>query len=456
MHTLLRYLLLSSALLGAVQAIAQEKPLTRILFVFDASNSMHGRWDTKSKIEVARKLLGESMDELKGVENLELALRVYGHQTPITPGNQDCEDTRLEVAFGPDNHNRIKQIVNQINPKGTTPIARSLEKAANDFPKCKDCRNIIILITDGIEACDGDPCAVSRALQKKGVILKPFVIGVGLDEGFKSTFECVGNYYDASNEETFQNVLRIVISQALNSTTSQINLLNINGKPTESDVPVSIFNNHTGELVWNIVHTLNHRGDPDTLNLDPTVNYDFVVHSLPQVRKDNVSLAPGIHNVIGIDVPRGSLELKMAAKIRGMEMQAIVRQKGEMNTLHVQTFNTQQQYLVGTYDLEVLTLPRLLIKDVAIDQSHTTTIEIPQPGVVNLQMNSPGYGSIFELGKGEMKWVCDLDDNTASAQYHLLPGKYKIVYRSKKAKQTIYSKEQEFSIQPGASTHLKL
>ncbi len=436
--------------------LAQDQPLTRILFVFDASNSMNGRWDTNSKIHVARELLHQSMDELASAKNLELALRVYGHQTPIRAGNQDCEDTRLEVPFGKYNHERIKKVISEINPKGTTPIARSLEKAGGDFPPCKDCRNIIILITDGIEACDGDPCAVSRSLQKRNVILKPFVIGIGLDEGFKSTFECVGNYYDATNEATFRTVLEIVISQALNSTTSQINLLNINGKPTETDVAVSLYNQDTDEAVWHLVHTLNHKGNPDTLNIDPVINYRIKVHTIPPVEKSNIKIIPGIHNIIGVESPQGTLELKVAGRNRGVEYQAIIRQEGKSETLHVQQFNQQEKYLVGTYDLEVLSLPRLSITDVNIDQSHTTTVEIPQPGVINLSLSSPGYGSIFELSKGQMNWVCDLTENATNSQYNLLPGNYKVVYRSRNSKETIYSREQEFTIRSGSSTNIKL
>lgn len=450
-----KYVILLGCLLATIPALAQEKPLTRILFVFDASNSMHGRWDTKSKIEVARELLNQSMDELRGTENLELALRVYGHQTAIRAGAQDCEDSRLEVPFGPNNYSRIKSTIANINPKGTTPIAYSLEKAADDFPNCKDCRNIIILITDGIEACDGDPCAVSRALQKRNVILKPFVIGIGLDEGFKSTFECVGNYYDATNEDTFRHVLQIVISQALNSTTSQINLNNVNGKPTETNVPVSLIDANSGAIVWNFVHTLNHFGNPDTLNIDPSVTYHLKVHTIPPVEKKNVKITPGIHNVIGVDAGQGVLELKVSGRMRGNVLQAIVRKKGDMQTLNVQAFNQNQKYLVGTYDLEVLSLPRMMISDVSIDQSHTTTVQIPEPGVVNIAMASPGYGSIFSLDKGEMTWVCSLSENVTNSQYNLLPGKYKVVYRSKNSKDTIYSKEQEFSIQSGSSTNIK-
>ena len=82
------------------------------------------------KIKLAREILGEALDDLKGTPNLEIALRVYGHQSPVTPTYQDCDDTKLEVEFGPDNYDRIRSFINRVEPKGTTPIARSLEASA--------------------------------------------------------------------------------------------------------------------------------------------------------------------------------------------------------------------------------------------------------------------------------------------------------------------------------------
>ncbi len=183
------------ALLPLHHLMAQDletgyEPHSRILFIFDASNSMAGDWEGDVKINIARRILIEMVDSLQHVENVEMALRIYGHQSPVPP--QDCSDTKLEVPFAPDNASRIRQKLRFISPKGTTPIARSLEQSAEDFPPCRSCRDIIILITDGVEACDGDPCAVSKKLQKKGIVLKPFVIGIGNDPWFKETFSCIG------------------------------------------------------------------------------------------------------------------------------------------------------------------------------------------------------------------------------------------------------------------------
>jgi Ca-activated chloride channel family protein len=163
---------------------------------------MYARMDNDTRVNVARRLLGKTLDSLEGTPNLEIALRVYGHTSP--PNQRNCKDTRLEVPFRKNNFTEIKNRINAITPKGTTLIAHSLLQSAYDFPKEPFTRNVIILITDGIEECQGDPCAVSEALQSQGIILKPFIIGLGSTEDFKKAFECVGRYYDANTEQGFE------------------------------------------------------------------------------------------------------------------------------------------------------------------------------------------------------------------------------------------------------------
>ncbi len=199
--------------------VSAQTPKTRILFVLDGSGSMYAKMGTDNRITVAKRLLTRLVDSLKYQDELELALRVYGHQSLKTDRN--CKDTRLEVPFSPNNHLIIKDKIKTIRPKGTTLIAYSLQEAAYDFPKNPNVRNVIILITDGIEECDGDPCAISTALQKQGVVLRPFIIGLGLTAEFKTQFECVGRYFEAETENDFEDVLNVVISQAINNTSNK-------------------------------------------------------------------------------------------------------------------------------------------------------------------------------------------------------------------------------------------
>ncbi len=438
------------------QSKSDDETLTRILFVFDGSQSMYGRWESGKKIDIAQRLMTRMLDSLQSLnsDRFQLALRVYGHQRPVPP--QDCNDTRLEVPFKNNNIGRIKSTINGINPKGTTPIARSLLRAANDFPPCENCRNVIILITDGVEACDEDPCAASRMLQKKGITLKPFVIGIGLDKNFRETFECVGNYYDAADERTFKQVLNVVISQALDNTTAQINLLDKNNIASETDVAITFRDKVSGKLTKQLVHTLNYKGNPDTIYLDPLVNYEMIVHSLPPRRADSVRIAAGKHNQIGLKMPRGSLALTISNRATYENLKCIVREHGKRPILHVQDFNTTQKYLAGHYDIEILTLPRYIQEKLEIKAGETTTIGIPSPGKVNFSASAPGYGSILLEKEDELEWVVDLDSEQSRQSISLQPGNYRVIFRTKSSRKSEYTTAKSFSVGSGATTIVKL
>lgn len=430
------------------------KPLTRIEFVFDASFSMFGQWQSGMKMDIAKKMLTEFLDSIKGIDNLEIALRCYGHQHSLRP-ERDCKDTKLEVPFGKDNFLAIKNKLKNISPKGTTPIAYSLEQCAPDFPTAssKSVRNIIILITDGIEECDGDPCAVSLALQKKGIILKPFIIGIGLDQSFINSFGCIGKFYDASNESSFRTILNVVISQALNNTTAQVNLNDLVGRPTETDVDMTFYDQQSGMIKYNYMHTINNKGVPDTIIIDPLSTYRMVVHTIPEVEKKDITLVAGKHNIIAVDAPQGYINLKMNGNYNP---NCIVRKKGEMQTLHIQQFNMQEKYIVGKYDLEILTLPRIYLDKVDVGQSKTTTIEIPQAGTVSIAKPSEGPGSVYVLEGNKMTFVCNLNPNIMQESVILQPGKYRIEYRPKNAKESVYTIEKDFKIESGITTPLRL
>lgn len=434
----------------------QEAKKTRILFIFDGSNSMNAQWEKGTKIKIAKRLLTQTLDSLKGIENIEVGLRMYGHQTRIIPGHQDCSDTKLEVPLASGNENiaRIQSKIRGLEPKGTTPIARSLEYAAEDFPDCADCRNVIILISDGIEACDEDPCAVSRALREKGIKLQPFIIGLGLDTSYLSQFECIGEFMSAETEDSFQSVLNFVISQALNNTTAQIDLLNTNGEAKETDVTMSIYNQKNNKLMHTYMHTINRKQVPDTVALNPLYTYKIVVHTTPKQIKENIKLVSGIHNTIKIDAPQGTLNLKIqGSDSKFTNINCIVRKQGDLNTLNIQTMNYEHKYIVGTYDLEIMTLPRIYINDVKINQSKSSQITIPDNGILEISKGE-GPCAIFAVNKGQNEWVCNISEEAGNIAYKLQPGKYRIIYRSEKSMNTAHTIEKEIKIAPNLTERI--
>lgn len=434
---------------------AQEEPLTRILFILDASNSMNARWGTNTRIETAKELLAKTVDELKDVPNLEIGLRVYGHQSPITATFEDCNDTKLEVPFGQGNHDRIKTRIKSIYAKGTTPIARSLEAAAGDFPDAKS-RNIIILITDGLEACDNDPCVIAQKLKDKEVKVTPFVIGLGMDLSYLEKFNCIGTYADAETPESFSLVLENIVAKALMNTTVQINLNDITGKPTETDVTMFLYEAGTTNLKYTFTHTLNKYGNPDTLILDPKYKYDLVVNTTPGVGKKNITIVRNQHNTIVVDAPQGFIKTRFINASRPYQIETRISKADDPTTLNVQKVETSDKYIVGKYDVEILTLPRIYVT-VDVEQSNTAFIDIRAPGFLKYTTSHVIVGQIFtENSNGTWDWVCNLKDGARSDEWQLQPGAYRIVYRPEHLKSSSYTLEKNFRINSNTTVTIKL
>ncbi|MGF1637189.1 MAG: VWA domain-containing protein [Cyclobacteriaceae bacterium] len=453
-HTYCRIiiLLVGSTCMATAQQAEQNLPdKTRILFMFDASGSMLAPWENTLRIHVAKKLLSDMVDSLKVNESLELALRVYGHQ--FDQRFRRCDDSKLEVPFHKNNHDAIIQKIRQIKPQGNTPIAYSLEQSANDFPSQSGYRNILIMITDGIESCDGDPCAVSRALQQKNIFLKPFVIGIGMDKKFEDAFGCMGTFYDASDINTFKKALTDAIQISLDKTTVSVELQDDRGLSTETDVNVTFINNVTGQAMFDFVHYLDSKGRPDSVEVETVLTYDVQVNTIPPVVRKNVRFESGQHNVLKIKSPRGLLRIEMPGHTEYKEpVKAQVRdlQSGRLLT----HFNIPGEVLLltGHYRIEVLTLPVTIMPEVTISKDTPRNYKLNQPAVVNFVSSSTGVGSLYKMNAaGGQEWISDLNPKQLRQTLAMQPGDYKVVMRSEKAKGSKFTKVRNFSLKPGAS-----
>lgn len=416
---------------------------------------MNAKWGKQTRIEAAKELLAKTVDDLQDVPNLEIGLRVYGHQSPITATFQDCNDTKLEVPFATNNFSKVKYRIKSIQAKGTTPIARSLEAAADDFPN-QDSRNVIILITDGLEACDNDPCVIAKKLKDKGVKVTPFVIGLGMDLSYLEKFRCIGTYEDAETKESFNRVLKNVVAKALLNTTAQINLNDISGAPTETDVTMFLYEAGTTNLKYTYTHTINKFGNPDTLIIDPSLKYDLVVNTIPRVEKKNIALKRNTHNIIEVDAPQGYIRFRYINAAKPYQIEARIMKSEEHQTINTQRLGTMDKYIVGWYDIEILTLPRTYVS-VNVQQGMKANIDIKAPGFVKYSCGKGITGQIFmENDNGSWEWVCNLDDNSRTGQVRLQPGTYRMVYRQKELKSSTYTVQKDFRINSNKTTVIKL
>jgi Mg-chelatase subunit ChlD len=141
--------------------------------VVDASRSMWGRMNGEPKMAVAKVILQDVSYWFP--EDLDLALRAYGSTSPSD--SNDCSDSMLLVPFGDENREPIRHAIAGLRPLGQTPIAYALNQASRDFGAMQADR-AVVLVTDGIESCGGDPVWAARELREQGIIVH--VIGFGL------------------------------------------------------------------------------------------------------------------------------------------------------------------------------------------------------------------------------------------------------------------------------------
>jgi Mg-chelatase subunit ChlD len=141
--------------------------------VVDASRSMWGQINGEAKMSIAKNILNDVSYWFP--QDLDLALRAYGSMSPSESNN--CGDSRLLVPFSEYNREPIRAAISGLRPTGQTPIAFALNQAASDFGSLQSDR-AVVLVTDGIESCGGDPVRAARELSEQGIMVH--VIGFGL------------------------------------------------------------------------------------------------------------------------------------------------------------------------------------------------------------------------------------------------------------------------------------
>ncbi|EKE03279.1 MAG: von Willebrand factor type A [uncultured bacterium] len=188
-----------------------------VLIILDSSYSMIEEINGERKIDMAKRTINQVLNQLP--PNVWVGLRVYGHKNGFL-GFNACKASELKVAIGPNNQSSIAQELVQIKPVGWTPISYSIEQAlAYDFNGLQG-KNRIILVSDGMETCNGSPCDYAVNLVKNNVDLKIDVIGFNISEPAAiSQLKCTalatkGKFYTANDA----NELADRLSKSLNVT----------------------------------------------------------------------------------------------------------------------------------------------------------------------------------------------------------------------------------------------
>ena len=200
MRLLLAFLLTTFATVIA----AQERPNT--VLVMDGSGSMWGQIDGVAKMTIAQDVVEELLSDFPADQGL--GLTVYGHRE-----RGECKDIETVVAPAIGTARRITDAVNAIKPLGKTPMTDAVIAAAQALRYTEE-KATVILVSDGVETCNPDPCAAARLLEEAGIDFTAHVIGfdVGSDAEALAQMKCIaeetgGKFLTADNADQLTEAL---------------------------------------------------------------------------------------------------------------------------------------------------------------------------------------------------------------------------------------------------------
>ncbi|RWA79427.1 VWA domain-containing protein [Mesorhizobium sp.] len=176
----------------------------KVIIILDASGSMWAQIDGKPKLEIARESLRTVLQSVPADD--EIGFMAYGHRQ-----KGSCEDIELIVPPQAGSASAISAAADSMKFLGKTPLTAAVKQAAEALKYTED-KATVVLITDGLETCGGDPCALGKELKETGVDFTADVVGFGLTADEGRQIACLaentgGKYIQASDEKALQQAL---------------------------------------------------------------------------------------------------------------------------------------------------------------------------------------------------------------------------------------------------------
>lgn len=208
----LRFCLFAVVVMLAFASTARAPKANDVVLVLDVSNSMWGQIDGIAKIEIAREVIAGLVADWS--PDVGLGLVAYGHRR-----ERDCGDIELVVPVAPIDPAAFTATVNALVPRGRTPLTEAVRLAAETLGY-RDNPATVVLVSDGIETCDADPCALATDLENAGASFVTYVVGFDVTSPEEQAqLACIaensgGLYLSAGNAEELSDALADVAEQA--------------------------------------------------------------------------------------------------------------------------------------------------------------------------------------------------------------------------------------------------
>ena len=173
------------------------------MVVFDMSGSMWGQVDGVAKVEIARDAFDDLAADWKA-NDTDAGLIAYGHRR-----RGDCTD--IELLAPPNGGSDIAALIANLQPRGKTPLSDAVRQAAEVLKFTEEVATVVLL-SDGVETCEADPCAVGAELEALGLDFTAHVIGFDIAGGDKDQLQCLakatgGQYFDAADSSGLSDAM---------------------------------------------------------------------------------------------------------------------------------------------------------------------------------------------------------------------------------------------------------
>lgn len=190
--------------------------------VLDSSGSMAQEVSPGvTRIQAAKEVLNDVVDAIPEREGVNVGFRVFGHEGSNQEADREesCRSTELVVPIEGVNKDALRGAIEGYTPVGWTPITLALQESAEDFQAPQEGEvNAVVLVTDGLETCGGNPCEAAEALAQGDVNVTTYVIGFGLTQEEQGTLQCIadaggGLNLGAANAEELNRALFTVLEE---------------------------------------------------------------------------------------------------------------------------------------------------------------------------------------------------------------------------------------------------
>lgn len=399
----------------------------RVLFILDGSGSMNERWQSETKWDMAISTLSSLIDSFEKVNSdFEIGIRVLGHQ--YHKNQQRCDDTKLEIPFSKElTFDKVNSLLKQLSPKGYTPLAYTIGESEKDFGGDIKTQNIVILITDGLENCNGNPCEVAARLKEKNIFINPYIIGLGIDSLESQNLECIGKYIDAKNKEVFKQVVQTILTEVAVKTTLTVHFVKSDSSLYPYYVPFSLMETRGKLDLHNLIFTSNTRRSKDTIFINPQYSYQLLVHTNPPFFVPNFTIAKGRHQHYTVPVITG--EIKYNNPFKNKRNQYLLRpvqwQNNQWHTGLLSNMRWVDSHMIIDYNMHPM------VRYSKINLSEGSIYELPTGarGTLTVKRENKEYLTLFNKN-----WEKVLTfNNDIVSTFDLAIGDYYILYKYKTA-----------------------